>query len=187
MTVTTSAQSAPSVNAKKSVTFSQKTYDAIIDTIRSSSEPLTAAEIHYAVGENYGVKTRYTGIRTAINYLFADGKLIRREESDRERQIRTTEVRGPNSFYYGVAGMPIPSRTRAELPTDPNRNLYINQYHQRKHAEKQAAKKARPAKASAVQTGIISRQEARIAQLEDTVKRLEEQNELLLRVIGKLA
>jgi hypothetical protein len=45
----------------------------------------------------------------------------------------------------------------------------------------------RPAKGLAVQTGTIARQAEKIAQLEDTVKRLQEQNELLLRVLGKLA
>lgn len=185
MTVTTSAQSAPTFS-KKTI-FSQKTYDAIIDTIRSSSEPLTAAEIHYAVRENFGITTRYIGIRAAINNLVSDGRLIRREESDRERQIRTTEVRGPNSFYYGVAGMPIPARTRAELPTDPNRNASINKYHQRKQAKKKAAKKARPAKDAAVQTGTVLRQAEKITRLEARVADLERQNEILLRVISKLA
>lgn len=185
MTVTTSAKSA--LKPKSSITFSQRTYDSILDTIRSSSEPLTAAEIHYAVRENFGITTQYIGIRAAINNLVSDGRLIRREESDRERQIRTTEVRGPNSFYFGVAGMPIPARTRAELPTDPNRNASMNEYYRRKTAKRKAAKKARPAKGPDVQTGTAQRQAEKIARLESRVTELEKQNEVLLRVISKLA
>lgn len=185
MTVTTSALRASTGKAGtqgKTVRFSDRVYNAIIAVIRDSSEPLTAAEIHYAVRENYGVTTRYLGIRQALSHLLEDGRVIRREESDRERQIRTTEVRGPNSYYFGITGYPIPMRTRGELPTDPNRNQQINDYHKRKAAKKKAAKKVRPAQGSAVQTG-----NPQVTALKNRIAELETQNALLMRIIEKIA
>lgn len=185
MTVTTSASSATAGKAgtsSKSVRFSDRVYNSILAVIRDSSEPLTAAEIHYAVRENYGVTVRYLGIRQALTLLLEDGRVIRREENDRERQIRTTEVRGPNSYYFGIAGLPIPMRTRGELPTDPDRNRTTNEWQKRKAAKKKAAKKARPAKASAVQTDS-----SQVASLKARVAELEEKNALLMRIINRLA
>lgn len=185
MTVTTSAKRATTGKAgtsSKSVRFSDRVYNSILAVIRDSSEPLTAAEIHYAVRENYGVTVRYLGIRQALTILLEDGRVIRREETDRERQIRTTEVRGPNSHYFGMAGLPIPMRTRGEMPTDPKRNQSVNDWHKRKAAKKKAAKKERPAKASAVQTdsNLVLSLKARVAEL-------EEKNALLMRIIERLA
>lgn len=185
MTTMISASSATTGKAGtqgKTVRFSDRVYNSILAVIRDSSEPLTAAEIHYAVRENYGVTTRYLGIRQALSLLLEDGRVIRREESDRERQIRTTEVRGPNSYYFGISGYPIPMRTRGELPTDPNRNQQVNDWHKRKAAKKKAAKKARPAKASAVQTG-----NPQITVLKSRIAELEAQNALLMRIIERIA
>lgn len=164
--------------------FSEKTIKSIISVIDESSEPLTAAEIHYSVRENFGAQLGYRSTRQLLNYLCHEGRLVRREETDRERDIRTTENRGPNSSYYGIAGFPIQARTRAELPTDPTRNEYIRAYNARKKAakKKSAEKKARPAKASAVQTG-----NPQITALKSRIAELEAQNALLMRIIEKIA
>lgn len=162
--------------------FSQRVYNAVLSVISESSEPLTAAEIHYSIGENFGVKIGYISLRQALSSLVKSGVLIRREETDRERQIRTTENRGPNSSYYGVAGYPIPLRTRGELPTDPKRNKAINDYHRRRSANSKAKAKsaqARPAKTTPVQTGNLS-------SLKERIEKLEAQNATLLAIIDKL-
>lgn len=176
------AQSAKTLkNGNPVPAFSERTISSIIAVINESSEPLTAAEIHYSARENYGLKLGYRSLRQALNFLCHEGRLIRREESDRERQIRTSENRGPNSSYYGIAGFPVPARTRAELPTDPSRNDYIRVYNARKSAAKKkaAAKKVRPASKPAVQTDSLSPLKERIALL-------EAQNATLLAIIDKL-
>lgn len=180
--MTTKTKPANTQAAKMPIpSFSSKTLNAIVATVRDSSEPLTAAEIHVAIRENYGVNIAYQSLRSALARLIEEGRLIRREETDRERQIRTTETRGPNSFYFGAVGYPIPARTRGELPTDPKRNENMNRYYAKKRAEKKAAaKKVRPASKPAVQTA---------AQSSDLLKRiaeLEAQNAALINIIDKL-
>jgi hypothetical protein len=161
--------------------FSEKTIVSIISVIDESSEPLTAAEIHYSARENFGAKIGYRSTRQLLNHLVREGRLVRREETDRERDIRTTENRGPNSSYYGIAGFPVPARTRAEMPTDPSRNDYIRIYNARKKANKKKAvkKNVRPASKPAVQTDTHEQLKKRIAVL-------EAQNSTLIAMMDKL-
>jgi len=180
---------------KPEVRVSDEQKTAILSVLAIATQPATNDEVIMAmVRDNPGRKISPYMIRRGLQELARDGIIGARAETTPERGVRSkrgTVARGVHSVLYWAHGLDVPARNTAEVFTGIKvpAGLSLAKNGNKLSARKKAVSKKRPAKAAAMQTGTpvnerpakaatvqtgnrIDRLEARIEELEKTIRRL---------------
>jgi len=151
-------------------TVSEDTRKKILATVSAASEPVTAGEVTLALCNKKESISLYT-VSGTLRGLIADGHLICRPESNSERFMRAdgSPTKGRTAMLYWPASADghVPARTKRSVLAGVQTVAGVN-----------LKKKARPAGASAVQTGN------RIDRLENEVQELRKLVASLVKTIS---
>ena len=127
-----------------------RTKKAVIDSLRSATQPVTVGEVQQYLEKKRGVKLHSTYIRQLLIAASKDGLVFSREETPAEQNIRGgSHVRLSILFWAG--GRKMPARTSKEVYAG-----IVSKPVSDMKAKKKAKKTVRPGRTSPSQTGSVN-------------------------------